>query len=381
LTELYTLLILLVVICLSECLCYVPEGTFAFRLFHKRSAKPAQPLFRLGSLGLEVFWGSSIPGRGELGFCDSEHRLSPLGICTCGPSEHHDAAGYLAFSDFADLKADGTKILAGSTRIAQTSSAIRATELVELLLRLKTLEPEARSIAIRKEFRRMLDVHAVRNRWSRFNRVTRWLDWNARLLLFVMLLGLPATIWFAGWRQAFPVAALCLALCIRQSVVFVRIDRVFQKRYVAERRTRVVSMTLSPPAAVRVRDYLSRDLFAAFHPFAVARATADEMTSHHFTARELRRLVYPADFEKHNTLCPVAVWFDREWRDAVHEWTRREFRHPASLLEPPAQQNSASLSYCPRCLEEFVLDRTECPDCPGVSLKTFNVERQHSMAN
>jgi hypothetical protein len=338
-------------------------------LFAKRPARPAQPLFRLGSLGLEVFVGSPIPGQGELGFCASDLRISPVGICTCSPGDPH--AGYVEFSDLAEVKSQGTRLVVGSQQIAHASSEIHAKQLVEQIHKLKELNADARGIAIKKEFRRMLSVPAAKARWSRFRRITRWLDWNARALLFVMLVVIPLTIWFSGWRQALPIVAVCLGLSVRQIFTYLRVDRIFQKPFATERRTRVVTMVLSPPAAVRVRDYLSRDLFVSFHPLAVARATCDEATSHRFASQQIRRLLFPADFEKHNLSCPAAAWFNREWRSAIQEWTQREFRNPESLIEAPIQQNPASLSYCPRCVEEFVVTRTECPDCVGVGLRSF----------
>ena len=374
-TEFYTLLILLAAICLSECLCFVPDGTFAFRLFAKHSARLGQPLFHLGSLGLDVFWGSPVPGRGELAFCATELRMSPRGVCTCRTGGGQDSPGYVEFSDLADVKADGTRIVSASREIVQTSSEIRAKELVHQLHNLRQLDPEARSVAIHKEFRRMLDVPAAKARWLRFRRMTRWLDWNARILLLVMLVIVPLTILFAGWRQALPAVALCLGLSVRQIFIYVRLDRVFQKSHVKERRMRVVTMALSPPATVRIRDFLSRDLFAAFHPLAVARATCDDASAHRFAAQEMRRLQYPADYERHSISCPVASWFDQEWRNVVQNWARREFQKAESLMEPPARQNPASLSYCPRCHEEFVIERAECPDCPGVSLRSFGAVR------
>ena len=43
---------------------------------------------------------------------------------------------------------------------------------------------------------------------------------------------------------------------------------------------------------------------------------------------------------------------------------------PEELLAPN-QREENSVSYCPRCLCQFVVAAEECPDCPGVQLVGF----------
>jgi hypothetical protein len=371
-TELYSLLIVLILICLAECICYASDGTIAFRVYRKHAFKIAEPLFRIDSLGLNVFLSSPVPGQGEIVFCASEPRIGPEGICICNLPARGNATGFIPYSELQDLKRDGTKLYSGSHLIARTGSEARAQDLLDILRRLVPLEVEGRSSAIRQEFRRMLAVDVVKERLGRFRHLTKGLCRDARILLVTLVVLLPGTMWAFGWRRALPVLLLCLFVCFRQIATFVRVHRIFHTHLVAERRVRALGLALSPPAAVRSGDVLMRDLLASFHPLAVARATGCEASSRAYVSKTLRQLFFPAEFEKPDAACPVAVWVKHEWLSTVRDWAAAEFGDIQPLVVTPSRKYTASLSYCPRCLEEFVQERTECPDCPGVLLSSFD---------
>ena len=83
-----------------------------------------------------------------------------------------------------------------------------------------------------------------------------------------------------------------------------------------------------------------------------------------FTARILRELAFAQGDDKWSSM-------ESEWRSAVWEWTGRQFGDPQLLVGPPVRRFDASLSYCPRCEQEYVVVVGVCVDCPGVALKPF----------
>lgn len=262
---------------------------------------------------------------------------------------------------------DGTEICDGRNTISKAISEPGALELAEFIRKLTSLSREERARIIRRKLRQSLNTTAAVQRFRRFNRLLYWPDWEARQLLFTLLVLLPASIWIAGWRRAWIMALACILFSIRQIFVFVQVHRVFQKNSTSARRSRVLALALAPPATIRVRDFLSRELLERFHPLAVARAVCSEEDSRQFTSIEFRKLKFPAAFEKSDTRCPVESWIREEWLKAVQDWAGTEFVDFRLLLQAPERQHPASQSYCPRCLQEYTQSGGECPDCPGVA--------------
>jgi hypothetical protein len=82
-----------------------------------------------------------------------------------------------------------------------------------------------------------------------------------------------------------------------------------------------------------------------------------------FTGRILRDLTFLVQGDENR--------ISMEWRSAVWEWTLREFGDPGLLVGPPMRRFRESISYCPRCEQEYVVPVGACADCPGVALKSF----------
>ena len=373
-SEYWALVFALVALYLFECHCSASGHLVAVLFRRKLRSEFARPIATLHSLRTSIFRGSLLPAAGEVGFCEHVPKLSPAGLCTCGVSRGPYGT-HFPLTSSASITVEGSKVYADTFLIADAASGAAARDLAELLSRMRPLSTELRSEEIRRNYRKRLDVSAAKHRLSRFNRVATPLSVDAWFLTIVMFGFLPASLILRGTRASLPFAALTLFLCGRQIVLFYKIHRAFYKTSEAReaRRSRIWSLALSPPATIRIRDFLTRELLSLFDPLTVARATFPDEKSRQFTERTLRRLTFPAEFEK--TDCPVAEWARDQFRDEVRVWAQGEYGDVNSLLRSPQPSSQFVVSYCPRCLQEFQIDRLECPDCPGVSLRKFDVHR------
>jgi len=64
------------------------------------------------------------------------------------------------------------------------------------------------------------------------------------------------------------------------------------------------------------------------------------------------------------------MWYRAALEAQIHRLLVEQGLQLAAYLDPPAQTDRSSLSYCPRCVEYSVLAGT-CGDCAGVSLVAF----------
>jgi hypothetical protein len=55
----------------------------------------------------------------------------------------------------------------------------------------------------------------------------------------------------------------------------------------------------------------------------------------------------------------------------LEAWLRAQKVDLEELIHPPPPSDTASVSYCPRCLAQFATPAGLCADCGGVELKPF----------
>ncbi len=109
-----------------------------------------------------------------------------------------------------------------------------------------------------------------------------------------------------------------------------------------------VPLILSPLAAIRAADTLTRKACASFDGLAVVSALA--------TQEDFLRIARLQYFAPDNARLETLL-------------ATRGLK--AALLAPPAQADSEMKGYCPRCHVQLVRDSGECPECPEVPVVAF----------
>ena len=221
------------------------------------------------------------------------------------------------------------------------------------------------SANLQEQFRRVLDTQSARRRLRLCRRLVRPLYVDS-YLLFALVFGVfPIVAWHLGLFMSLLMLPLFLFLVVNIACTFRRIHCTLKPTALAERREKLIALLLSPVGAIRAPAVLIRQSIADFHPLAVAAAVMPHREARRFTAQILRDLTFSVrDTENESSI-------ETEWRLAVWEWTRKEFGDPGLLVGAPVQRFHASVSYCPRCEQEYVVGVGVCVDCGGVALKPF----------
>ena len=110
----------------------------------------------------------------------------------------------------------------------------------------------------------------------------------------------------------------------------------------------VLPLVLSPLAAIRAADTLTRKAFAGFDGLAVVSALA--------TQEEFLRIARLHYFAPGNDRLEALL-------------AARGLE--AALLAPPARSGADMKGYCPRCHVQLVRDNGDCPECPEIPVRAF----------
>ncbi|PYM16628.1 MAG: hypothetical protein DME18_00985 [Verrucomicrobia bacterium] len=380
--ELESLLLVLALIYLSECMVWVRRGALAFRRWWGKNYRilhpggllanprggllPANPLPPLGTVFVAQPFPLSLSP--DAAFAYSSTCLNPAGR----PSQ---TAGCLRFEDIRDVAVEGRNVLVNGEIFLKSISAFSARHLADGLRRLQKLPKPERAEAIKGLIRDSLNAGNIagilRDCGSRAGPI-RILS-NA--LFFYLFFVVVPFVWRFGFGQlGLWLLGGMLPQTITIALLFRRAHQALYPGAGEERFKPFLTMLLAPPTAIRAPDILARHLLEQFHPLAIAQVLCPSDSFEHFARQVLLDLRYPL-FPVCPTSDEAAVAVERGFRTAVREAVEKFIQcaglRPEDLTAPRRPDEPANQSYCPRCGAQFVMREGRCADCGGRPLQSF----------
>jgi hypothetical protein len=370
--ELGLLLAILVAIYTLECVCWIPAGAQAFRA-RTGPWTCAPEILALAGNRWRAVLGDGVPGPVGIAICEaSAPPISPMGLCACNPGDEESGGRRPAirYEDVGAAEAVGAVVRSGSRVIARAGSHAYARHLAGLIRNLREANDQGRAAIIEGEMDQMLDARAARRVLRRYRICSRELGSVSRLLAFALFVAFPA-FWVAGGpRGALLTLVPIVSLTAWSASLYFALHRRLQPELGGTRNDRLFTMILAPPAAIRAADTLVRELFARFHALPLVRVAFDDAGGRDWAGRTYRRLHFELESERH-ACCDAGQWIRARWSARAREWITREYGHPEALLAPPERESQRSLSFCPRCHQQYLREGGTCLDCPGIPLRSF----------
>jgi hypothetical protein len=122
-------------------------------------------------------------------------------------------------------------------------------------------------------------------------------------------------------------------------------------------RLQLMTIALSPFAAIRTNDFLAAELLSEFHPVAVADRLLVKQDFLQFAGSELRKARF--------------LHCDEFLARFLEAFLVQKRFDPEFLLQAPSRESPSSPTYCPVCLTEYVIDSGVCQHCDGTPLVAF----------
>jgi len=369
-SELQILFVVLVVLYLIQCVAWVPQDSTAFRPTLVSGWKLEPEGFRLAAARLRAVPGNPLPPLHGVAVCPAQFvSVSPLGVLPAGASPQ----AFQPFDAMRGVSAAGKHVrIAGATLLTAGSPAAAA-RLAAWLEKLRALAEKKRAAAIEKHLAAALDFERASERFAAFHARTRLLQWTSTALFSFLFLFLPLIVDAVGLARVWPeLVAVLLVLVALIAWDFRRAHRQLHPEEGEARWTAMLTIILSPVAAMRAQDVLFRDLFAGFHPLAVARVLCSPEEFRRVAARMLREFTFPIPGSQLAGDEPAArcdAWFRERQSAALRRFLADSGAKPEELLAPPARSGPQSTSYCPRCCQQYAVLPGTCPDCGGITLE------------
>ena len=368
-----TLLFILILLYLSECLIWVQRESVAF-VSGWRRWRLTTPSSWLGNARGGILFLNPLPPSGRILLSHlSPVSISPAGVCALNvqtlPSEArspYQTGEFLSFGKIKEAGVDGSYLTINNERFAKCATGKQARTLASVIAEMIKASTSKREGMARNWIAKQYSASAATTRLQEGQALIKPIK-SLGLILFLFLFVLTPVlgVFFGLITLVIPVAIVMVALAVEIAILFRGVHRKLYPAESSERLESIVKMILCPPVAIRAADILSKNLLAEFSPIVLAEVLAGS-GEREFVRSVVLDLKYPL---KHDLSDPSAVetimWAANEQLNVCKHYAK-----PEELLAP-AQREDNSISYCPRCQCQFVIAAVECPDCPGVQLISF----------
>lgn len=375
-----TLLLILVLLYLSECVIWVKRESVAFVSAWGSRWRLAVPPSWMGNANGGFLLLNPLPPAGRVFLSHlSPVSISPSGICAFNlqtlPSEArspYQSGEFLPFSKIKASVSDGAYLVINNEKFTKCTTPKQARELATLVGALaKASASKRENIAgawIVKQFA-VDDAAALLQESEKLIKPIQQMGVILFLFLFVFTPSLAFTYGLAP--LVIPVAVVMVALAVEIAIMF---QRAHQKLYPAESSERLeslVKMILCPPVSIRAADILTRNLLSEYSPIVLA-SVLPGSGEQQFVRGVILDLKHPLRHEiSDETAAQTIAWTANEQLNVCLEQVKKGRYLKPEDLRASTQREENSVSYCPRCRCQFVVTEGECPDCPGVPLVEF----------
>jgi len=247
-----------------------------------------------------------------------------------------------------------SKILCNG-QVAFKGSGLQVCQYLELLKQLQKARRGQRERIIQDWLRQTMSAQAASRRVKLFTGRSRWLRMIAIFQFVFLFLLVPLAFDRFGTRVLWQVVLLLIGISVAIVLEFWTLDKkMFPHAHRKDERFKsAVTIVLSPVAAIRACDILTRDLLAGYHPVAAAGALLAGEEYQRFAAERLR-------------LCRFDDYLSKQYQAMLQEQMERAIRQQGidleELMRPPEIQIGCVV-YCPRCLAQYTKERADCSDC------------------
>jgi hypothetical protein len=374
-TEGQTLFLILILVYLSDCLIWVKRESVAFVSTWGGRWRLTVPPSWLGNANGGVLLLNPLPPAGRIFL---SHLLpisiSPSGICAYNlqtlPSEARSptqTAEFLSFNQIKTATTEGVYLIVNSEKFAKCATPKQAKTLAQLISELIKTATSKRERVVRASLQQQFGLDQAKARLEEGKKVIAPVQELSLILFLFLFVATPTLMSAYGLMPLIiPVAVVMVVLAVLTGVMFYRAHKQLFPSEGSERFEHLVKMILCPPVSIRAADVLTRNLLADYSPVVLASVLAGT-GEQQFVRAFVLDLQHPL---KHEVTDASA---EQTMRWAVDEQLHiclERFLQPGDLLAPSAREKD-SISYCPRCRCQYVVNETDCPDCPGVELVNF----------
>jgi hypothetical protein len=355
--ELASLLVVVLLVYLFQCLCWAPTRAHVFSLEPGGKSGRKKRGFLWSALKLTGYWANPLPPLQPLLVVDWPQFQPEPEILRITPPDAEPSA--IAWEELKVTRS-GSKLQCNGPVVLQ-GSVEQLKQIQAFLEKLKRAKVKERRKLIEAWLRRATDAVAIEERLTQFCQKSRWLDIAVNLQFFLLFLIVPMSFFRFGSRALWPMVGAVITTSIFIAWRGVKLHKYFFAGDGDGRFKSVFSTVLSPIYAIRAEDAVARDLLAGFHPVAVAAVMCSQKDLEDFAGEQLRINKFSSR---------DISWYGEQLQSALARMLEKKGIDVKLLLAAPEREGGCVL-YCPRCRAQYTKAREGCADCGYGELLAF----------
>lgn len=378
-SEEQTLFVVLVAIYLSETLFWLRRESVAFLQFVRPSwrvvdggtipegrtirLQMANPIPPLGSMFVCQQWPMSLSQVAAYSY------VAQTFIPGSRPEQN---ARYIPFEQMRSVEVSNKSLLVNGIPFLTTNSMRLTHHICRLLRRLRKMNMQERQKTIDNELERLFDTKAISRVLAHWQEEKRGLSLYCNLLFVFLFVVSPAVVQLLGLVAVWiPLLASLVILLVGILIEYWLVHVSVYPDSPRPSKVKLAVMALSPLAAIRAGDALSKELLSTFHPLAVAHVLCTAEDFRRWATGIVRDARFPiqppcpSDEEQHQA---VEKFFRDRLCEKLNEFVGRTVGPPEEYLQAPIPESEDCLSYCPRCQVQYRISKGTCLECGALPL-------------
>lgn len=375
-----SLLLILILLYLSDCLIWVKRESVAFASSWRGRWRLRVPPSWAGNANGGILLLNPLPPAGRIYLSHlAPISISPSGVCAYNlqtlPSEARSPSQtgqFLPFNRINSASPEGVYLLINKERFAKCATARQAKALASLLGEMIKASASKREKMARAWISKQFAVDEAAALMREGDEVIEPIRELSLILFMFLFAATPLLVTTFGLLPLIiPIAVAMFIMSILIGIMFYRAHKRFFPSEGTERFESMAKMILCPPVSIRAPDLLTRNLLSAYSPIVLAELLT-ESREQQFMRAFVLDLRHPLGHEVADTNAEETIrWTaDEQLNVCLEQMKSGRYLKPEEL-DAPSQREENSVSYCPRCRCQFVVSDGECPDCPGVGLVIF----------
>src|ERR1041385_6609017 len=278
-TDGQTLLLVLILLYVSDCLIWVKRESVAFISIWGGRWRLTVPASWLGNANGAVLILNPAPPAGRVFL---SHLLpisiSPSGICAYNlqtlPSEARSPAQtgqYLSFSQIKTAATEGVYLIVNGEKFAKCATSNQAQALAQFVRELIKTATSKRERVVRTWLQKQFALDEATARLQEGKRLIAPVQQLGLILFLFLFVFTPALMMRFGLMPLIiPVAVVMVIFAVLTGIIFYRAHKQLFPGEGSERYENLVKMILCPPVSIRAADVLTRNLLADYSPIVLA---------------------------------------------------------------------------------------------------------------
>ena len=377
-------LILFLVLCMiyfSDCLLFVRNSTITFVLWSGKHWVHNFSGRLIRTVKGRVVLLNPFPPLGKVFCCRLiPLSISPKGVCSFNyqtlvhdeESEHEVV--YVLFSEIEDIRTDNRDLFINDERFCRFTDERTAIKLRDFMDRLHNSIEEKREEIIIEFWKGQFDYDAMKKRFEQIKKKLSALRFLCNALFIYLFVIAPIfVLYFRLTRMLIPIAIGMLIIAIQVAISFFILHKKIYPDRAEERISNLIKMIMCPPVSIRACDLITANLLENYNPVAVGHLFLPPGEYKKFAERTLRNFKYPpVGYITGIPANEISIYQNQIFLRLTSDYIREVANIGEDLLYQPVPNDISVHSFCPRCLSQFTKEAGNCPDCPGLKLRTFD---------